>query len=107
MPVFFGIGYNSGTNVTHTTPLTPKNNYVGVGASGVGLVDSSFTVPTAPTFSHLLGTVFTTINTNGPTIVDLEGSIILPPGGYAGIFGTVASGASGFFGSISWEEVPL
>lgn len=107
MPMFLGVGYNSGTNVTHTTALTVRNAYVGVGAAGYGLVDSSFTVPTAPNFTHLLGSVFTTLSSNSPTFVDLEGSIILPPGGYAGIFSTVASGTSGFFGSISWEEVPL
>jgi len=107
MPVFLGVGYNSGTNVTHTTALTVRNAYVGVGASGYAFADSSFTVPTAPNFTHALGTVFTTLASNGPTIVDLEGSVILPPGGYAGIFSTVASGTSGFFGSISWEEVPL
>jgi hypothetical protein len=107
MPMFMAVGYNSGTNVTHTTALTVRNAYVGVGAAGYGLVDSSFTVPTAPNFTHALGTVFTTISSNGPTIIDLEGSIILPPGGYAGIMSSVASGTSGFFGSIGWEEVPL
>ena len=107
MPVFLGVGYNSGTNVTHTTALTVRNGYVGVGSAGYGLADSSFTVPTAPNFTHALGTVFTTLASNGPTIVDIEGSVILPPGGYAGIFSTVAAGTSGFFGSMSWEEVPL
>lgn len=107
MPVFLGVGYNSGTAVTQTTALTPRNAYVGVGAAGYGLVSSVVTVPTAPNFTHSLGTVFTTLSSNGPTVVDLEGSVILPPGGYAGIMSTVASGASGFFGSIGWEEVPL
>lgn len=107
MPVFLGVGYNSSTNVTHTTALTVRNAFVGVGVSGIGLADSSFTCPTAPNFTHALGSVFTTISSNGPTIIDLEGSIILPPGAYAGIFSTVASGTSGFFGSLSWEEVPV
>jgi hypothetical protein len=107
MPIFLGVGYNSGTNVTHTTPLTVRNSYVGVGAAGYGTVDSSYTVPTAPNFTHALGTVFTTLTTNGPTFIDLEGSVVLPPGGYAGIMSTVAAGTSGFFGSMSWEEVPL
>ncbi|NBR24373.1 MAG: hypothetical protein EBU08_11510 [Micrococcales bacterium] len=107
MPIMLGVGYNSATAVTQTTALTVRNAYVGVGSSGYGLAASVVTVPTAPNFTHILGTVFTTLSTNVPTIVDLEGSVILPPGGYAGIMSTVASGASGFFGSISWEEVPL
>ena len=108
--IALGVGYNSGTNVTHTTPLTVRNGYVGVGAAGYGLVDSSVTFPTAPNFIHALGAGLTGAITTAPYIqgyLDLEGSIILPPGAYAGIFTTTAGGASGFFGSFGWEEVPL
>lgn len=107
MPMFLAVGYNSGTNVTHTSTLTPRNLYVGVGASGYGLADTTFTVPTAMNFTHALGVVFSTLTSNGPTFIDLEGSVILPPGGYAAITSTVAAGTSGFQGSIGWEEVPL
>ena len=106
-PMFLGIGYNAGTNVTHTTALTVRSAFTGVGAAGYGGADTSFTLPTAANFTHVLGNVFTTVSTNSPTFVDLEGSVILPPGAYAGIFSTVASGGSGFFGSMSWEEVPV
>jgi len=108
--IALGVGYNSGTNVTHTTPLTVRNGYVGVGAAGYGLVDSSVTFPTAPNFIHAIGAGLTGAITTTPYIqgyLDLEGSIILPPGAYAGIFTSTAGGASGFFGSIGWEEVPL
>lgn len=107
MPMFLAVGYNAGATASTTTALTVRNAYVGVGASGYGLAYSVATAPTAPNFTHALGTVFTTLTSNGPTIVDLEGSVILPPGGYAYVTSTVASGASGFFGSIGWEEVPL
>lgn len=107
MPVMLGVGFNSGTAVTQTTALTVRNAYVGVGSAGYGLASSVVTVPTAPNFTHQLGVVFTTLTTAISSIVDLEGSVILPPGGYAGIMSPVASGASGFFGSLSWEEVPL
>lgn len=106
-PFFFGVGYNSGTNVTHTAALTVRSMFVGVGAAGYANADSSFTFPTAPNFTHTLGVSFTTASSQHMSLFDLEGSVILPPGGYAGIFGTVASGTSGFFGSISWEEVPV
>jgi hypothetical protein len=106
-PMFLGVGYSSGTNVTHTTPLTVRNGFVGVGTAGYGAADSSFTVPTGPNFTHVIGEVFTTLTSNGPTIFDLEGSVILPPGAYAGIFSTIAAGTSGFFGSMAWEEVPV
>ena len=100
---FLGIGYNSSTNVTHTTALTVRNGFVGVGAAGYGLVDSSWTVPTAMNFVTPLGSSWA----EGPAnLFDLEGSIILPPGGYAAILTNVAQ-TSNFFGSIMWEEVPL
>ena len=39
----------------------------------------------------------------GALLFDFEGALILPPGGYAAIFGFGAF--SGFF-SIFWEETP-
>ena len=105
------VGYNSSTNVTHTTPVTVRSGYVGVGSAGFGLVDSSATVPTAPNTTHIFGAGLTGAITTepymGPQMIDLEGSIILPPGAYATIVTSAASGASGAFYSISWEEVPL
>jgi len=103
-------GYNSGTNVTHTVALVPKSSFTGIGALPTGTIDSSSTLPTAPTFTHLFGTSYTgaltTTTVVGPTIVDLEGSVILPPGAYAATFTTAASGAASFFGSMAWEEIP-
>jgi hypothetical protein len=108
MPMFLAVGYNSGTNLSGNTSLTVRNNFVGVGSAGQGVVHSvSTTIPTAPNFAITLGSVFTTISSNGPTVVDIEGAIVLPPGGYALITSTVASGGSGFFGSFMWEEVPV
>ena len=109
--VGLALGYNSGTTVTHTTAATVRNAYAGVGAAGYGLVDTSSTVPTAPNTTHILGSgltgAITTVPYVGPSLVDLEGSIILPPGAYLAVVTSAASGASGFFGSIAWEEVPL
>lgn len=106
------VGYNAGTNVTHTAASTTlRNSFVGVGAAPVGLVDTSATLPTAPTVSHIFGAVGTaaiTVPMTLPTcFYDLEGSIILPPGAYAAVFTSAASGALGFLGSIGWEEVAV
>lgn len=105
--VVLGVGYNSSTNVTHTTALSVRNAFVGVGAAGTGLVDSSFTCPTAPNTVAVLGQITTVLANNAIMWTDLEGSIILPPGGYAIIASLVAAGASGHFGSFMWEEVPV
>ena len=37
--------------------------------------------------------------------LDLNGAIIIPPGGYVAIGTNVAGPASGFQGGLSWEEV--
>lgn len=105
------LGYNSGTNVTHTTPVTPRSNFFGVGASPVGLADVAATLPTAPFYSHIFGSgltgAVTTVPQVSPTIVDLEGSVILPPGAYACIVTSTVSAASSFWGSFCWAEVPV
>ena len=103
------VGYNSSTNVTHTTPITPKNQFFGVGSAGVGLVDSSATLPTAPILNTIFGTGLTGAITTGIiSVLDgpINGSIILPPGGYAAVYTSTASGASAFQGSVQWAEVP-
>lgn len=103
-------GFNSSTNVTHTAAATVKNAFIGVGASGTGLVDTSSTHPTAST--HFLGlaqagTVATTgYGVTTPNVVDLEGSIILPPGAYVSFY-TFATNTAAWFFSFTWEEVPV
>lgn len=108
--VALSTGYNSGTNVTHTTPLTVKNNYIGAGAAGYGLADAAATLPTAPAYALMIGGIGTLAATGfglQPVFsVDLEGSIILPPGGYA-LVTTSAIQTSALIASIQWEEVPL
>jgi hypothetical protein len=103
--------YSASTAVTQTTPITPANCFVGVGAAGTGLLASSVTAPVAWTVRHIFGSVGTAALsvpvTQPPCFFDLEGSIILPPGAAVAFFTDVISGAAGFFGSFSWEEVPV
>ena len=108
--VAISTGYNSGTNVTHTTPLTVKNNYIGAGAAGYALADAAATMPTAPVYAHILGGIGTLAATGfglqQAFYFDLEGSIILPPGGYA-LVTTSSIQTTALVASIQWEEVPL
>jgi hypothetical protein len=100
-------GFNSTTAVTHTTPLTPRSSFIGVGPTPQGLVDATATVPTAPNTTHLLLSMGSATTLPTAAFFDLEGSVILPPGAYACLMTSAASAASGFAGSISWEEVPV
>jgi hypothetical protein len=49
----------------------------------------------------------TTTVVHQQTMYDIEGGIILPPGSYVHIYTSTASAATSFFGSLTWEEVPV
>jgi hypothetical protein len=108
-------GYNATTNLSGTlttTTAAPKNRFLnGPAPTAQSFCSASITLPTAGSLDTVLlqtGSVATTsIATVGPLVYDLEGSIILPPGGYAHIWtqGIVPSGS--MISTFSWEEVPL
>ena len=103
-------GYNSSTNSTHTTPMLVRSNFIGVGAAPTALADSSGAFATAPVLTHVFGALLTGAATTTPFtngLFDLEGSIILPPGGACGVYTSTISGAASFAGSFQWEEVPV
>jgi hypothetical protein len=101
----------TGTGATISTNLvTARSRFVG-GVGAQVLASTSLTLPGTPVLETILGTVLTgaitTQSQQAPTIVDLEGSLILPPGAFVAFYTSTASGASGFFGSFQWVEVPL
>ena len=104
-------GYNITTNVTHTAAVTPRNQkFVGVAGTGTGLLDSSATLPTAPTLNMILGAGLTgaiTTQTAVYSSFDISGQLILTPGAYCAIYTSTASGAASGAFSFTWEEVPV
>ena len=102
-------GYNTATAVTQSTPLVPLSNFVGSPA-GAGLIASSYVMPTAPTRLFLLDTLTTgalTVSPQGGKIVDLEGGIVIPPGGYAAFYTSAASVATSLVFGMQWEEISI
>jgi hypothetical protein len=98
-----GVGAITGT-------VTPRNRYIG-GASGQAVATLGGTIPT-PVVELILGTPCTQLAvaswTPQPlTWIDLNGSIILPPNTFLASYTNIAGGAAGFFGSFTWEEVPI
>lgn len=96
------VGWTAGGIVTHTTPLTPFNAKLGAGTF-VGLADSAATLVGTPAYSLPLAvtpsaTGVVSFNT------DIDGYIMIPPGGYAAIGTSIAGPASGLLGSMVWEE---
>lgn len=102
------VGFNATTNVTHTTPLTTRSNKIGSGLVSVGLADISATLPTAPFYhTFVSNTATATQNSAGALVDDLEGSIILPPGGYALWVTPAQASVAGMWFSFNWEETSV
>lgn len=101
-------GYSAAGIVTHTTPLTVYNEQVGAGAgAAVGLLDAACTLVGASTYVPAWRewlTVPATPTGEGSFTKDIAGRIQIIPGSYLAIGTSVAGPASGFFGSIAWEE---
>lgn len=100
----FGTSFASGT-------IAARNKFVGAVAAQCLASAGSITLPSTPVLDTVLGTVgtgaVTTAMQGAGQLIDLEGSVILPPGAYVALYTSVASVASSFFGSFQWVEVPL
>lgn len=99
-------GFNLSTNVTHTTPVTPRSRLVGDGATPVGLADVSATLPTAPFYSTFLTNTGTATQNSPAGIYDLEGSLVLKPGGYCCFVTPTQASVAGLWFGFAWLEVP-
>ena len=99
-------GYSAAGVVTHTTALAPFSTLIGTGPSPTAKLDSACTIVGTPVYTQSL--TETLVATDLPAFsLDLEGAIVLPPGAYAAIGTTIAGPASGFMGSMEWEECPV
>ena len=98
------IGNYSGTAVTNTTPGVPYSCYLGRSA-GYGKTSVSATLPATPVWLAQYGGSFTAgaLGSHTPHIIEVDGSILLPPSSYVAIGSLTA--LSGFF-SMIWEEIP-
>ena len=98
-------GYSAAGVVTHTTPLTVYNKLVGSTAvTFQGLADSACTLVGTPVWEDWFTTVASGTVVGSYFSKDIDGGLIVPPGGYVAIGTTSASGSSGFFGKITWFE---
>jgi hypothetical protein len=80
------------------------------GPVGQGLIYKAATT-VAPVIKKSLGSgltgAITTIPALAPVVIDLEGSVVVPPGGWLSLYTSTASGASACFASIEWTEVTI
>jgi hypothetical protein len=100
----------STTALTGVTAVTTRSQLFNGAGPGQGVLANVATLPIAPTINTIFGAGLTGAITTVPAVFglfDLEGSIILPPGGYAAIYTSTASGAASMAASMQWEEVLL
>jgi len=107
-------GFNSTTALSGTLTTvtsTPKNRFLnGSAPTGQMYASASITLPTAPTLDTVFGVMNTgalTVATSTSSLYDLEGGVIIPPGGYAHLYTSAASAASSLLATFTWEEVPI
>lgn len=97
-------GYSATTDVTHTTPLTPMQGLI-KGGAGVAKADAAATIPTPVWLQQLMGG-FTAaaLPSASPSLIDLGGVWIVPPGGFIAIGALTA--VTGLW-SMNWMELPI
>ena len=94
---------------TSTTAAVQTAGYIG-SSTGSGLAYTVATVAAAPTAILPLLHNTAAINTVGEDpgfYLDLEGSVIVPPGYAVSFFGNAASAATAVNLSIAWAELPV
>ena len=101
------VGFNSTTNVTHTTPVATACTKIGSGTSSIGLCDSAATLPTAPTY-HAFVCNTGSVATNIPqSTFEFDGSVILLPGAYMAWVTPAQASVNGMWFNFKWTEEPI
>lgn len=99
-------GFLAAGVTVHTTPLTPFSGLIGNTATPAGLVDSACTLVGTPRWTQFMAQASTT-TTFPAWNIDMDGGLVIIPGGYIAIGTTIASAAAGFQGAFEWAEWPV
>ena len=101
--VGLAVGFNAAapTGITNGSPV---NNFLGQ-AAGQGKSATAITLGTAPALTiPLLAVDAASAITPAGAVVDIAGSIVIPPGGYAALN---SNAACSIVGGFEWDEVPV
>lgn len=109
----FGLYFGTTAAITQATTTTPwsmltqlQSGSVMTGFRNVALTSSSAANNVIPVASYYWATAAgAALVTGGP--IDLEGSLIIPPGSYVALGGSSALTSATWIGSLQWEEVPV
>jgi hypothetical protein len=105
-PIGLITGYSATANVTHTSALTPASALIGTGTGPTAKADSQATITGSPAWTLMLWSGFTAaaLPSASPSLIDLDGTLIIPPGGYVAIGALTA--VTGIW-SMTWLEEPI
>lgn len=106
------VGYSAAGITTAGAAASPgASSFIGVGPASYGKCALSATLVGTPYLHTVFGEGYTgavTTEAQGSLqTIDLEGSVILPPGAYAAIYTSTVSGAASLAASFQWSEVPV
>ena len=109
----FGLYFGTTATITQATTVAPwsmatqqQSGSVATGFRNVALTSGSAASNVIALGSYYWATAAgAALVSGGP--VDLEGSVIIPPGAYVALGGSAALTSATWIGSIMWEEVPV
>ena len=111
--VAWGLYFGPTAVITQTTTATPVNmgTLQKTGSVMTGFTNQALTSSTALTYVIPIGYYYWATAAgafNGsPTIIELAGSLVIPPGTMVGLGGSSALTSATWIGSLTWEEVPI
>ena len=106
-PMQFFAGNTSDGITTHTTPLVEYPTLLDSDqGTGIGNADAAATLVGTPRWilPFMGGFTAAALPSTSPSVIDLGGIFVIPPGAYMGIGALTA--VVGFAGMV-WEEVPI
>lgn len=111
--VAFGLYFGTTATITQATTVAPwsLSTQLQSGSFATGFRNVALTSGSAANNVIALGSYYwaTAAGVAGlfDNAIDLEGSVIIPPGSYVALGGSAALTSATWIGSIMWEEVPV
>jgi hypothetical protein len=104
-------GYHASQPTNVTSSVTIKSSFVGSAISGQVVAASNCVFPATGSLVKVFSTQYSgslAVRTQAPLCyVELLGSLVLPPGGYAALYASTSSYFPGLQAEIDWVEMPV
>jgi len=111
--VAWGLYFGTTATITQATTVAPwsMSTQLQAGSVATGFRNVALTSGSAANNAISLGSYYWATAAGVASVlgapVDLEGSVIIPPGSYVALGGSAALTSATWIGSLQWEEVPV